>query len=70
MRSGTPKEIVERISRDFAATIKTAEYQERYLNPVVFEPVGSSPSEFTDFLKEDRRIRREAAEIANIKPTY
>jgi tripartite-type tricarboxylate transporter receptor subunit TctC len=69
VRSGTPPEVVERISHDFAATIKDPQYQKKYLDPVAFEPVGSSPAEFAEFLKADRRIRREDAELANIKPT-
>jgi tripartite-type tricarboxylate transporter receptor subunit TctC len=68
LRSGTPGHIVERINRDIVATLKSPDFQQKYLDPVAFEPVASSPSEFSAFLDGDSRRRRESAEIAGIRP--
>jgi tripartite-type tricarboxylate transporter receptor subunit TctC len=69
LRGGTASELVERINRDIVEALKAPDFQQKYLNPVAFEPVASSPSEFSAFLKEDTRRRRQSADIAGIKPT-
>ncbi len=67
VRSGTPANIVDRINRDFVTILKTPDFQRKFLDPVAFAPVASSPSEFAEFLRQDRRNRAEAAAIAGIK---
>lgn len=69
VRSGTPSAIIDRISHDFGETVKDPDYQKKHLDPIAFEPVGSSPEAFAAFLKEDAQSRRAAAEIAHIRPT-
>jgi tripartite-type tricarboxylate transporter receptor subunit TctC len=69
VRRGTPRDIIDRISRDFSDAVKAPDYQKKYLDPVAFEPVGSSPDQFAAFLIEDAKTRREAVEIAHIQPT-
>jgi tripartite-type tricarboxylate transporter receptor subunit TctC len=50
----TPSDRVKKLGSVFSETIKSAEFQQKYLNNVGAEGVGNSPAEFTTFLKEDR----------------
>lgn len=68
VRSGTPAPIVERIHRDFVAVLTSSEFQEKYLKPIAFEPVGSSPAEFAAFIKSSRENHRRLIENAGIRP--
>ncbi len=68
VRNGTPAPIVERIHRDFVAVLTSSEFQEKYLKPFAFEPVGSSPAEFAAFIKKSRENHRRLIENAGIRP--
>ena len=63
MPAGTPPEIVQKFSREAARHVKSAEMSER-LTALGAEPVGSSPEEFTAFIKSEAtkwsRVIREA----------
>ncbi|MEO7728178.1 MAG: tripartite tricarboxylate transporter substrate binding protein [Burkholderiales bacterium] len=63
MPAGTPPEIVQKFSRDAARHVKSAEMSER-LTALGAEPVGSTPEEFTAFIKSEAgkwsRVIREA----------
>ena len=63
MPAGTPPEIVQKFSREAARIVKSAEMRER-LTALGAEPVGSSPEEFTAFIKAEAnkwsRVIREA----------
>ena len=63
MPAGTPPEIVQKFSREAARHVKSAEMSER-LTALGAEPVGSSPDEFTAFIKSEAtkwsRVIREA----------
>ena len=63
MPAGTPPEIVQKFSREAARHVKSAELSER-LTALGAEPVGSSPEEFTAFIKSEAtkwsRVIREA----------
>ena len=63
MPAGTPPEIVQKFSREAARHVKSAEMSER-LTALGAGPVGSSPEEFTAFIKSEAtkwsRVIREA----------
>jgi tripartite-type tricarboxylate transporter receptor subunit TctC len=63
MPAGTPPDIVQKFSRDAARIVKSAEMSER-LTALGAEPFGSSPEEFTAFIKAEAtkwsRVIREA----------
>ena len=63
MPAGTPPEIVQKFSREAARHVKSAEMSGR-LTALGAEPVGSSPEEFTAFIKSEAtkwsRVIREA----------
>ena len=52
MPAGTPPEIVQKFSREAARVVKSAEMRER-LTALGAEPVGSTPEEFTAFIKAE-----------------
>ncbi len=50
--TGTPAPIVDKISKDLAAIMKTPEMKER-LSKLGAEPAGTTPAEFADLMKAD-----------------
>ncbi len=65
---GTPKEIVTRLSRNFAAVIKDSSFHERHLLPYGFWPVGSTPDELTRQMLETRDEAAELIQISGVQP--
>jgi tripartite-type tricarboxylate transporter receptor subunit TctC len=66
-RTGTPREIIERMNKSVAKAIGDPGYVQKILAPTGFEaspPAGQAPEEFARFLKEDResyqRVKKEA----------
>ena len=49
---GTPKPIVEKLSREVAAAVRRPEIKERFVQ-LGIEPVGNTSAEFTQFLKDE-----------------
>jgi len=49
---GTPRPVVERLAREVAAAIHKPEINERFVQ-LGIEPVGNTPAEFTQFLKDE-----------------
>jgi tripartite-type tricarboxylate transporter receptor subunit TctC len=52
--AGTPKDIVDRISREFAAVVKDPEFRATLTDKQDLIPVGNLPHEFADFIKKNR----------------
>lgn len=50
--AGTPKPVVEKLSREAAAAVRRPGIKERFLQ-LAIEPVGNTPDEFTRFLKDE-----------------
>jgi tripartite-type tricarboxylate transporter receptor subunit TctC len=63
MPAGTPLEIVQKFQREAARHVRSADLGER-LTALGAEPVGSTPEEFTAFIKAEAakwsRVIREA----------
>lgn len=68
VRAGTPAPLVARINKDFVAVLTAPDFRQKYLEPIAFEPVGSSPADFAARIVKDRAFRKTAVEIAGIKP--
>ncbi len=64
---GTPKEIVERLSREVRAILKRPEIREQ-ADRVGLDTQGSSPEEFAAYLRTQREIWRQAIQDAGIQP--
>jgi tripartite-type tricarboxylate transporter receptor subunit TctC len=65
---GTPKEIVARLSRNFAVVIKERSFHERHLLPYGFWPVGSTPAELTRQMLDTRDEATELIQISGVQP--
>ena len=63
--AGTPRDIVEKIQRDSAKHLLSAELRER-LSALGADPVGSTPGEFAAFIKSETEKFARAARAAGI----
>src|SRR6266581_2947382 len=63
----TPKDIVERLSREVNVILKRPEIREQF-EKQGFEPGGSTPSELSAFLKQQLIDWRDAARAAGLSP--
>jgi tripartite-type tricarboxylate transporter receptor subunit TctC len=53
--AGTPREIVTKINAEVANILADPQFREKFLAPQMFEPMASSPEEFADYIKAQRR---------------
>ena len=63
--AGTPREVVERIAREIAAGCKDAAFVER-LNKIGVDAVCSTPAQFSQAVREDLQIWKEAVQAAGM----
>lgn len=54
-----PADRVEKLGGVLSETIKSPDFQQKYLNSVGAEGVGNTPAEFAKFLTEDRMVARD-----------
>jgi tripartite-type tricarboxylate transporter receptor subunit TctC len=64
--AGTPREVVERIAREISAGCKDAGFVER-LNKIGVDPVCGTPADFSQAIREDLAIWKEAVQAAGMK---
>jgi tripartite-type tricarboxylate transporter receptor subunit TctC len=64
----TPPEIVAEIQRDVASIIKQSDFEDRYIETVGSSAVGSTPEEFSVFIKNDLEYKRQLITLAHILP--
>ena len=64
--AATPRQIIERLAREIAAGCKDAGFVER-LNKIGVDAVCSSPRQFSQAIKEDLGIWKEAVQAAGMK---
>ena len=64
--AATPREVVERIAREIAAGCKDATFVER-LNKIGVDAVCGTPGEFSQAIREDLSIWKEAVQAAGMK---
>jgi tripartite-type tricarboxylate transporter receptor subunit TctC len=64
---GVPKAIVARLNAALVAIVKMPDTRERFA-ALNLEPVGSSPEQFAQFLKDDLEKYARIAKAAGIKP--
>jgi len=65
--AGSPKEILARLSAEFAAVVRSAEFREKFMAPIGFEPIGNTPQEFAASLVDDRRDGAILAKLAGAR---
>ena len=64
--AGTPREVVERVAREIGAGCKDAAFVAR-LDRIGVEPVCSTPAEFSQAVRDDLRLWKDAVEAAGVK---
>ena len=52
--AGTPRETLAKFAAESSKIVNSAEFRERFLNNLGFEPVGDTPEQFAGFLRQDR----------------
>ena len=65
--AGSPNEAVSRIYRDVKAILEDPEFRQKQLIDRGYEVVGSSPQDFSAFIKMDFKKRGEAVKISGAK---
>jgi tripartite-type tricarboxylate transporter receptor subunit TctC len=65
--TGTPAEIVNRVSSDTAKYVKSAAFADRFSTTFALDAVGSTPAEFASFLKGDRERYAQIIRAANLR---
>ena len=65
--AGSPKEAVAKIHADVKRILEEPEFRQKQLVDRGYEVVGSSPEDFSNFMKIDRQKRGEAVKISGAK---
>ena len=65
--AGTPREMIARFAAESARIVNTAEFREKYLNNLGFEPVGDTPEQFAAFLRQDRALAEKKVRASGAK---
>lgn len=65
--TATPRPIVEQLAREVARAVREPVTAER-LEGIGVDPVGNTPAEFSEFIRRDAPLWREAVNAAGIKP--
>ena len=63
--SATPRDLVHRISRDFATVLKAPDFKAR-LNEIGLEPVGNTPEEFDTFIRTQIALWSKVVKAAHL----
>lgn len=67
VRTGTHPAIIEKVRRDFADAVQQPEARET-LARILIEPVGSSPAEFGDLIRDDAARWERVVKAINLNP--
>ena len=65
--AGTPRDIVTKFASEASQIVNSAEFKEKYLTQLGFEPVGDTPDQFAAFLVNDRKIGAEKVKTSGAK---
>jgi len=64
---GTPRDILTKFASEASQIVNSAEFKEKYLTQLGFEPVGDTPDQFAAFLVNDRKIGAEKVKVSGAK---
>jgi len=65
--AGTPREMIAKFAAESARIVNTAEFREKYLNNLGFEPVGDTPEQFAAYLRQDRELAAQKVKASGAK---
>lgn len=64
---GTPREVVNLLSSTAKSILQERDFQEKYLETLGLEPIGSTPAEAASHIAADRLIQRERIKVSGAK---
>jgi tripartite-type tricarboxylate transporter receptor subunit TctC len=65
--AGTAHAMLAKFAAESAKIVNTAEFREKFLNNLGFEPVGDTPEQFAAFLQKDREIAAKKVKASGAK---
>jgi tripartite-type tricarboxylate transporter receptor subunit TctC len=65
--AGTPRDVVAKFATDAREIVNSAEFREKYLTNLGFEPVSDAPEAFASFLAGDRKLAAEKVKVSGAK---
>jgi tripartite-type tricarboxylate transporter receptor subunit TctC len=65
--AGTPKDIASKLAAECGRIVSSAEFREKYLSLLGFEPISETPEQFAAFLKTDRELAAKKVQISGAK---
>ena len=65
--AGTSSQIVARVANDAGKIVTQAEFREKYVDALGFEPVAETPAQFAEFLKRDRENAAQRVKVSGAK---
>jgi len=65
--AGTPRDILVKFASEASQIVNSAEFKEKYLTQLGFEPVGDTPDQFAAFLVNDRKTSAEKVKVSGAK---
>ena len=66
--AGTPRPIIDRVSRDIGEIIARPEFRDRHLTARSLVPAANTPAEFADMIKRERPIAEKVVKDAGFEP--
>jgi tripartite-type tricarboxylate transporter receptor subunit TctC len=66
--AGTPKPIVDRISKDVQAIINTPAFAERHITARSLVPAANTPEQFAEQIKRERAVAQNVVKDAGLEP--
>jgi tripartite-type tricarboxylate transporter receptor subunit TctC len=64
--AGTPREIIDKINGEVRKILADPAFREKFLAPQMFEPMGSSPEQFADYIKGETQRWGKVIRDANL----
>src|SRR5438477_10300765 len=65
--AGTSRDMLAKFASETARIVNAAEFREKYLNNLGFEPVGDTPEQFAAFLRTDRETAEKKVRASGAK---
>jgi tripartite-type tricarboxylate transporter receptor subunit TctC len=65
--AGTPRDALAKVAAESGRIVQSAEFREKYLATLGFEPYSETPDQFTAFLKGDRELAAEKVKVSGAK---
>jgi tripartite-type tricarboxylate transporter receptor subunit TctC len=65
--AGTPRSVINAFAAEAARVVNSAEFKEKYLFNLGFEPVSDTPEQFAAFLRQDRALAEKKVKASGAK---